>query len=109
MADISKVKLPGDSTARNIKDTVARAKHGAVMYTKTLSKNSWSSNTYTLALTELVCGGGSVAPIISPTSNIDDYNLIASAVATAGTGIVFTLTSGATVSADIGLQIIDFL
>lgn len=103
MADISKIKLPGEATAREIKDTTARAKHGANMYTAILSVDSWSNGSQSVALPNLVCGGGSVAPVISPTSNVNDYNLIASAVATAGTGIVFTLTSGATVSADIGL------
>ena len=94
MPDISKIKLPGDSTARNVKDSSART----VQYSATLSASSWvqngSSYTYTLSLPALTCGSdGTISPIISWTSNKTDYAKIDEADATAGVGIVFTASS----------------
>lgn len=106
MADISKIKLPTDSTARNVKDASARS----AQYTATLAAAGWSGSsapyTYTLSLTALKCGSdGSVSPVIYPTSNISDYSLITSAVATAGTGIVFS--ASAKPSSAINIIIVD--
>ena len=120
MADISKIKLPGENTARNIKDAAVRERVTALenagsggttkQYSKTLSLSGWVGSagtyTYTLSMTELKCGSdGSVSPIISWTSNFDDYCYIESATATAGTGIVFTTKVQPT--NDIGILIID--
>ena len=106
MADISKIKLPGDATARTIKDAAARS----VQYTATLAAASWSGAsapyTYTLSLPALKCGAnGAVSPIISPTSNIEEYSLIDSATATAGSGIVFSASTKPTSA--IGIIIVD--
>ena len=106
MADISKIKLPGDSTARNVKDTSARS----VQHTATLAAASWSGEsapyTYTLSLTALKCGSdGSVSPIISPTSNVEEYSYITSATATAGTGITFSASTKP--ASAIGIIIVD--
>lgn len=106
MADISKIKLPGDSTARTIKDPSARS----VQHTATLAAASWSGAsapyTYTLSLAALKCGSdGTVSPIIAPTSNIEEYSLIDSATATAGTGIVFSASTKPTSA--IGIIIVD--
>ncbi len=106
MADISKIKLPGDATARTIKDAAARS----VQHTATLAAASWSGAsapyTYTLSLPALKCGSdGTVSPIIAPTSNIEEYSLIDSATATAGTGIVFSASTKPTNA--IGIIIVD--
>lgn len=106
MADISRIKLPGDITARNIKDSAARS----VQYTATLAAASWSGAnapyTYTLTIAALKCGSdGTVSPIIAPTSNIEEYSFIDSATATAGSGIVFSASSKPTDA--IGIIIID--
>lgn len=95
MADISKIKLPGDTISRNVKDALART----TQYNATLSASGWTQSgsvyTYTLSLASITCGSdGTVSPIISCTSaNKADYNKINSAEATAGTGIVFTASS----------------
>lgn len=94
MADISKIKLPGDTTGRNVKDALART----VQYSETLSASGWvqsgSNYVYNLSLPTLTCGSdGTVSPIISWTSNKSDYAKISDAQATAGVGIVFTASS----------------
>ena len=94
MADISKIKLPGDATGRNVKDALART----VQYSATLSASGWvqsgSTYTYTLALPALTCGSdGTISPIISWTSNKTDYAKIDEANATSGVGITFTASS----------------
>ena len=91
MSDVSKIKLPGDSTPRSVKDTKART----VQYSGTLASGSWAEDegtyTYSFALASLACGSdGTVAPTIYWSSNHDEYNYITGAVATAGSGIVFT-------------------
>lgn len=106
MADISRIKLPGDTTGRNVKDALART----VQYTATLSASGWvqsdSNYTYTLSLPTLTCGSdGTVSPIITWSSNQSDYSKINNAQATAGTGIVFTASSAP--ENDIGVIIQD--
>lgn len=84
----------------------------AVQYSKTLTTSGWtSSGTYTLSIPTLKCGGsGTVSPLIAPadSSNHEEYDKIATAMATAGTGIVFTKSSSATINANISIIIIDF-
>lgn len=116
MADISKVMMPGEATARSIKDATARqmiselTTGGVKQYTTTLSASKWSNGTYTYSLTALKCGDGTVSPIIAPadSSNHGEYDKIATATATAGTGIVFVKASSETISEDIPIIIIDF-
>ena len=82
-----------------------------VSYTVTLAQANWvhSGDTYTYSYsnTNLKCGkNGNVPPIISCTSNHDDYNKINDdAQATVGQGIVFTASKA--ISGDIGIVIID--
>ena len=64
-------------------------------YSATLAQASWVQSgdtyTYTYSNTNLKCGkNGNVPPIITWTSNQDDYNKIDDAQATVGTGIIFT-------------------
>jgi hypothetical protein len=81
-----------------------------VAYTATLAAASWVSDTtgykYTYSNTNLTCGAsGSVPPIITYTSNQDEYNYIDSATATAKSNIVFHATSKPTSA--IGIIIMD--
>lgn len=105
MADISKIKLPGDPAARNVKDVSART----VQYTATLTAANWTGEgpyTYNLSLPALACGSdGTISPIITWSSNKDEYGYIDSADATAGTGIVFTASTKPTEA--IGIIIMD--
>ena len=80
------------------------------VYTATLYASGWVSSdsqyTYSLSLTSIKCGaGGDVHPIITYTSNKDEYSNIDSAEATIGVGIVFTATKKP--ENDIGISIID--
>lgn len=83
----------------------------SVAYTATLSASGWSGNdddgyTYNYSNTSLSCGkNNDVPPIISWTSNKDEYTKIDSAEATAHTGIVFTASEA--IEGDIGIVIID--
>ena len=93
-------------TQFKLKDTAARS----TQYTATLAATSWTGSaapyTYTLSLTSLKCGAdGTVSPIISPTSNVEEYSLIDSATATAGSGIVFSASTKPTSA--IGIIIVD--
>lgn len=79
-------------------------------YSATLAQASWVQSgdtyTYTYSNTNLKCGkNGNVPPIITWTSNQDDYNKIDDAQATVGTGIIFTTNKA--ISGDIGIIIID--
>lgn len=79
-------------------------------YSATLAKASWVQSgdtyTYTYSNTNLKCGkNGNVPPIITWTSNQDDYNKIDDAQATVGTGIIFTANKA--IEGDIGIIIID--
>lgn len=79
-------------------------------YSATLAKASWVQSgdtyTYTYSNTNLKCGkNGNVPPIITWTSNQDDYNKIDDAQATVGTGIIFTAHKA--IEGNIGIIIID--
>lgn len=79
-------------------------------YSATLAQASWVQSgdtyTYTYSNTNLKCGkNGNVPPIITWTSNQDDYNKIDDAQATVGTGIIFTANKA--IEGDIGIIIID--
>lgn len=79
-------------------------------YSTTLAKASWVQSgdtyTYTYSNTNLKCGkNGNVPPIITWTSNRDDYNKINDAQATVGTGIIFTANKA--IEGDIGIIIVD--
>lgn len=67
----------------------------SVAYTTTLTVDGWVSSgdvyTYTYSNTALTCGkNGNVPPIITYTSNLEEYSKIDSGDATVGVGIVFT-------------------
>lgn len=87
------------------------AKATSVVYTTTLAANNWSGNaddgyTQTYANASIRCGvSGDVHPIITYTSNRDEYNYIDSAEATVGVGIVFNASTKP--ESDIGISIID--
>ncbi|MCM1324349.1 MAG: hypothetical protein NC218_09310 [Acetobacter sp.] len=76
-------------------DGVAK-KSAAKRYSLTIPVNGWSGSgpyTYTYANTALTCGlAGDVPPLIAPEDGTDttEYSKIDKAMATAGTGIVFT-------------------
>lgn len=76
-------------------DGVAK-KSAAKRYSLTIPVNGWSGSgpyTYTYANTNLTCGlAGDVPPLIAPEDGTDttEYSKIDKAMATAGTGIVFT-------------------
>ncbi len=79
-------------------------------YTTTLYANQWIENgdsyTYSYANTSLTCGvSHDIPPIITYTSNREEYNDIESAQATPGAGIVFTASKKP--ANDIGLIIVD--
>lgn len=81
-------------------------------YTTTLFVDLWEADgdayKYTYSNTELTCGkNGDVPPIITYSSNIEDYNKLdpENTIATPGTGIVFKAIELPT--ADIGLIIVD--
>lgn len=79
-------------------------------YSATLAKASWVQSgdtyTYTYSNTNLKCGkNGNVPPIITWTSNQDDYNKIDDAQATVGTGIIFTANKA--IEGDIGIIVVD--
>ena len=123
MADISKIKLPGEATARTLKDEAVRQRVTALenagggistQYNATLTASGWTGSgpyTYTLSVPNLTCGNtGNVSPIISYTSNMAEYSLIDTATATAKTSttdgyIVFSTKS--LPENDIGILIID--
>ena len=79
-------------------------------YTTTLFATGWTASgaefIYNYANTSIKCGkNGDVHPIITYTSNRDEYSKITSAEATVGVGIVFT--SPTKPESDIGVSIID--
>lgn len=79
-------------------------------YSTTLAQTGWVQSgdtyTYTYSNTNLKCGkNGNVPPIITWTSNQDDYNKIHDAQATVGTGIIFTANNA--IEGDIDIIIID--
>lgn len=79
-------------------------------YSVTLAQANWIQSgdtyTYTYSNTNLKCGkNGNVPPIITWTSNRDDYNKINDAQATIGTGIIFTTNKA--IEGDIGIIIVD--
>lgn len=81
-----------------------------LVYSTTLVSSGWVQSgdtyTYTYTNTDLKCGkNGNVPPIITWTSNQDDYNKITDAQATVGTGIIFTTNKA--ITADIGIIVID--
>lgn len=103
MADISKIKLPSDSTPRTIKDASART----VQYTATLSASGWSNNQYVLSVPALTCGSdGTISPTITWTSNQEEYNNITSATADS-TNHRITFTTSKTPTGNIGIIIQD--
>lgn len=78
-------------------------------YTATLAAANWSNAepaVYTYTNANLKCGNGTVSPIISCISNQKEYNNIISAVATAGTGIIFTASPAPETAIEIA--IVDF-
>ncbi len=78
----------------------------SICYTVTLYASGWSASgdkfIYNYANTDLVA---KVPPVITYTSNLDEYSKIEKAEATANTGIVFTTDTKPT--ADIGIIITD--
>ena len=81
-----------------------------VAYTTTLSASGWIANgetfTYTYSNTALTCGkNGNVPPIITYTSNLEEYSKIDHADATVGVGITFYIEEQP--KSDIALVIID--
>lgn len=79
-------------------------------YTTTLTTSKWiaQGDKFVQSYTNenLKCGkAGNVPPIITHTSNLTEYNTIESAEATAGTGIIFTVSDKP--KADINITIID--
>lgn len=101
MADISKIKLPSDSTPRTIKDASART----VQYTATLNASGWSNNQYVLSVPDLTCGSdGTVSPTITYTSNQDEYNNITGAIADS-TAHTITFTTSKAPTGNIGIII----
>ena len=82
----------------------------SVAYTTTLSAGNWILNgdmyTQTYSNTGLTCGkAGNVPPIVTYTSNLDEYSKIDHADATVGTGITFYIKEKP--QSDIALVIID--
>lgn len=79
-------------------------------YTTTLFASGWIASgdvfTYTYSNTSIKCGkNGDVHPLITYTSNRDEYSKIDTAEATVGVGIVFTTAEKP--EDDIGISIID--
>lgn len=79
-------------------------------WSTTLLVNGWTESgdnfIYNYINTDITCGAsGTVPPIITYTSNLEDYSKISSAEATKGAGIVFTISEKP--SADIGIIITD--
>lgn len=105
------------ATARSNLDVYSKTESDAavsnattVQYTTTLNADGWVSSgenyTYTYSNSALTCGvSGTVSPIISYTSNLDEYSQIDSAEATPGVGIVFTTATQP--ESDIGIIIMD--
>lgn len=126
MADISSIKLK-DNSVYDLKDAavrerVTRLEQSAAnwgiskQYIATLIGGStgWSgSGPYTQVVTiaDLTCGSdGTVSPIISYTSNLDEYSLIDSATATPKTGSTdgyITFNASTKPTNDIGIIVID--
>lgn len=83
----------------------------SLVYAGTLSASGWQGNeddgyTYTYNESRIRCGvSGDVHPIITYTSNKEEYNYIDSAEATVGVGILFTASTKP--ESDIGISIID--
>lgn len=82
----------------------------SLAYTATLSASGWTASgdnyIYNYSNSALTCGStGDVPPIVTYTSNLDEYSQIDSAEATAGSGIVFTTATKP--ENDIGIIIID--
>ena len=81
------------------------------VYIATLRPEGWISNgsdqyIYELVLTDIKCGkNGNVHPIITYTSNKDEYSNIVSAEANPGVGITFVISK--LPEKDIGISIID--
>lgn len=82
----------------------------SVAYTTTLAANAWTLNgdmyTQTYSNTALTCGkAGNVPPIVTYTSNLEEYSKIDHADATVGVGIIFYTEEKP--ESDIALVIID--
>lgn len=80
------------------------------VYSENIAAASWQASgsefIYEYRNSALKCGAdGNVPPIISPTSNVDEYSNITSAEANAGVGITFHI--GARPSGSIGILIVD--
>lgn len=82
-------------------------------YDETIFASGWVAGddetySYTYSNTSLVCGkNGDIPPIITYTSNLDEYSEIDSAEATAGVGITFYASKQ--FENDIGILILDHL
>ena len=82
----------------------------SVAYPATLSASGWVLNgesyTYTYSNPSLTCGSaGNVPPIVTYTSNLDEYSKIESAEATVGVGITFSTKTQP--ASDIGIIVTD--
>lgn len=92
-------------TDNKVSDAVSKA------YNVTLLASGWTADAnggyiYDYSNTDLACGReGNVPPVITYTSNFEEYSKIQNAEATAGEGIIFTSLEKPTY--DIGLTIID--
>jgi len=99
-----------EAATKGYVDSVTSLSTKVSAYTATLATSSWSNatpSTYTYSNASITCGkDGTVPPIIACTSGQNAYSTISSAVATSGTGIVFTAPSSPTIAID--LVIIDY-
>lgn len=108
-ADVATARSNLDVYSKTETDTVVNGAK-SLQYTTTLTASGWVSSgdsfTYNYSNAALACGSdGTVSPIISYTSNLDEYSKIDSAEATPGVGIVFTTVEQP--ASDIGILIID--
>lgn len=93
---------------KDVDDAIEKAT--TLAWTTTLVSTGWIASgdrfTYSYANSDITCGkNGNVPPIITYTSNLDDYSKIDSAEATVGTGIIFTASKKP--EADIGIIVTD--
>ena len=87
--DDSFVEAESFATLEDVSDATSQA------FVAILAANGWQGNeapfTYNYINSDLKCGiNGNIPPIISCTSNNEEYSKIDSAIATPGSGIVFS-------------------
>lgn len=87
--DDSFIEAESFATLKDVSDATSQA------FVATLAANGWQGNeapfTYNYINSDLKCGiNENIPPIIACTQNIDEYTYIDSAIATPGSGIVFS-------------------